>query len=52
MSGIFCGQLHFAATKPQPLIPCGMIKDSDPMKEYLINNLDQSLNVQLLIKVN
>ena len=52
MSGIFSGQLHFAATKPQPLIPCGIIKDSNPMKEYLINNLHSSLNVELLIKVN
>ncbi len=49
--GIFSGQLHFASTKPQPLIPCGILKDSDPMKQYLAQNLHSSLNIHSLTQV-
>eukprot|EP01083_Nonionella_stella_P267823 904975_1 len=45
ISGIFNGKLRFAGTKSQPLIPCAIVKESDPMKRYLLN-LDQSLNIE------
>eukprot|EP01084_Bolivina_argentea_P102864 184288_1 len=48
ISGIFDAEIHFAATKPQPLISCAIIKDSIPMKIYL-NNIDSSLNVDTII---
>jgi len=51
VSGIFSGQLHFAETKPQPLIPCSIIKDSRSMKEYLLR-LHRTLNVDRMIKEN
>ena len=50
VSGIFAGQLHFAETKPQPLIPCSIIKDSRSMKEYLLR-LHSTLNVDRMMKV-
>ena len=50
ISGIFAGQLHFAETKPQPLIPCSIIKDSRSMKEYL-DGLHPSLSVDRMMKV-
>merc|ERR1712136_522103 len=48
-SGIFAGQLHFAETKPQPLIPCSIIKDSRSMKEYLLR-LHATLDVDRMMK--
>ena len=51
ISGIFTGQLHFAETKPQPLIPCSIIKDSRSMKEYLVR-LHPTLNVDRMMKVH
>eukprot|EP01084_Bolivina_argentea_P247485 414043_1 len=45
ISGIFNGKLRFEGTKSQPLIPYAILKESDPMKRYLLN-LDKSLNIE------
>merc|ERR1719384_1195723 len=49
MSGIFLGQLHFASSKPQLLIPCSMIKENVPMQQYLLS-LHPTLNVPALLQ--
>lgn len=47
---IFGGHLHFAETKPQPMIPCGILKDCDPMKQYLVH-LNSDIDIKALIQV-
>ena len=49
VAAVFQGQLHFTATKPQPLIPCSMIKDNQPMKHWLAS-LSETLKIESLMQ--
>ena len=49
---MFKSKTQFTATKPQPLIPGGTIKDTKSIKDFFTKFVDSSLTIAQLIKVN
>eukprot|EP00485_Elphidium_margaritaceum_P002328 CAMPEP_0202686950 /NCGR_PEP_ID=MMETSP1385-20130828/2682_1 /ASSEMBLY_ACC=CAM_ASM_000861 /TAXON_ID=933848 /ORGANISM="Elphidium margaritaceum" /LENGTH=459 /DNA_ID=CAMNT_0049341635 /DNA_START=393 /DNA_END=1772 /DNA_ORIENTATION=+ len=47
--GLFTAQITFAATKAQPLIPCGTLKDMKPIKQFLLKFLGDGFDVQAMV---
>lgn len=50
LRGIFGAEIHFFEQKVQPLVPGTILKDCDPMKEYL-GQLDPALDVTKISQV-
>ena len=51
LRGIFGAEIHFFEQKVQPLLPGTILKDCDPVKEYLIK-LDPQLDLQRITQVH
>ena len=50
LRGIFGAEIHFFEQKVQPLVPGTILKDCDPMKEYL-GQLDPALDIRQITQV-